>query len=148
MDKLEGSLCNNCDYSIRRIDLGPCRECGGMLSGDPITHGVKCSGNHIVHVGISFCGRRKCENYTMFCSYSIIINKASHKQILTLGKMTGLSCVRVFQNIGKREPIFIHLSLREVFVISEELDKIGTEYSVEPQVPYLPNLSVCFPDIV
>ena len=84
----------------------------------------------------------------MFCSYSIIINKASHKQILTLGKMTGLSCVRVFQNIGKREPIFIHLSLREVFVISEELDKIGTEYSVEPQVPYLPNLSVCFPDIV
>lgn len=141
--KISGTLCDSCDYQIRRTDLGICPECGTQLWGDPVTHDLFCFGNHKIHFGVSFCGRRNCEKQIWGTLYSITVENASHEQILALKKCCDKSCGELFRTIRARQPLFQGL-YRAIQPYCEALEELGLTYIIDPAFPNLPNISVCY----
>lgn len=142
--KISGTLCDGCDYQIRRIDLGICPECGTQLWGDPVTYALSCYGNHKVHLGVDFCGRRNCEKLIWGTLYSITVEKASHEKILALKTLCDKSCGELFRTIRAGKPLFKGLYLDQLNSYCEALEELGLTYIIDPAFPNLPNISVCY----
>lgn len=145
--KVSGTLCDNCDYQIRRIDLGICPECGTQLWGDPITYALSCSGNHEVHIGVDFCGRRNCEKLIWNTHYSIFVENAAHEKIITIKDLCDKSFGEMFRAIRAGNPLFQGLYLNQLNSYCEALNALGLSYKIDPSVPDLPNISVCYPNL-
>ena len=145
--KISGTLCDGCDYQIRRIDLGICPECGTQLWGDPVTYALSCSGNHKVHIGVDFCGRRNCAELIWYTYYSITVDNASHEKILALKTLCDKSCGELFRTIRAGKPLFNGLYLGQLNPYCEALNALSLTYRIDPVLPNLPNISVCYPHL-
>lgn len=145
--KIGGTLCDDCDYQIRRIDLGTCPECGAQLWGDPVTYALSCSGNHKFHIAVDFCGRRNCERLIWGTLYSIIVENDSHEKILAVRNLFGKSCAELFHILRAGTPLFQGLYLNQLSPYCEALNELGLKYRIEPSLPELPNISICYPSL-
>ncbi len=148
MGQTTADLCDNCEYGRRFVDLGECPECGkGRIVGDTHTRRIFCSELHpITAVAVDFCGKKNCEQFTLWQEYSIrLCPPFTGKQLDAASRFFDMPRSQIYLAAKTGTPIERCFSFVEMLTTGAGLAENGISFQTEPPFPILWHFADCFP---